>query len=150
MVTPRVIKVNFPTVDMSRNLAYKMGASRNAPRVRARKGLMMESKTIEIRDSATFIPALALRLSADDTDDQYLLERAGFGQPLENYILLIHLEGMRIQYNPFNWGNRTMQAAHQYIESNFDSLRPGEVVDVQVILGEHQTPKASERFTAKC
>lgn len=39
----------------------------------------MESKIIEIRDSGTFIPALAVRLGSSDERERYLLARSGFG-----------------------------------------------------------------------
>ena len=108
----------------------------------------MKTKTIEIRDSATFIPALAVRMGLDHEGDRYLMERAGFQVP-ETYILLIHLEGMRIEYDPYEWSDRTMQAAHLYIEKEFDRLKPGEVVDVEYILKEKEAPKLSERVTSR-
>lgn len=107
----------------------------------------METKTIEIRDSATFIPALAVRMGLDNTGDEYLLGRAGFKGLLTEYILLVHLESMRIQYDPFGWGDRTMNTAHQYIQAHYDELYPGAVVDVEFILGERSAPKLSERET---
>lgn len=36
-------------------------------------------KLLEIRDAGTFIPAMAIKICANDSKDDYLLRRAGFG-----------------------------------------------------------------------
>ena len=41
-----------------------------------------------------------------------------------------------------------MQAAHQFIESNWSKLKDGDVIDVEFIVGETDRPKISERLTA--
>ena len=100
----------------------------------------MTTKLLEIRDAATFIPALAIRMSREDG---YLARRAGFGDAC---VYLIHLEGQKCAYDPYDWtNNRTMCAAHQYIENEWESLKDGDVVDVQFILGETTAPKRSEQ-----
>lgn len=38
-----------------------------------------------------------------------------------------------------------MHTAHKYIEENWDALKDGDVVCVEHILGERETPKVSER-----
>jgi hypothetical protein len=114
----------------------------------------MNVRTVEIRDSATFIPALAIRLDSHCEQDCYLLTRAGYGStPTEQgeYILLIHLESMKCATDPMDWGNRTMQEAHRYLIEQARAQSPqfehGEVIDVQFILGEADSPKVSERIT---
>lgn len=104
----------------------------------------METKLFEIRDSATFIPAIGIRIEGNDG---YLARRAGFGAPC---VYLIHLAGERCAYDPYNWdgGSRTMCVAHQYIEENWATLNSGDVVDVQFILKETAQPKQSEQVTA--
>jgi len=103
----------------------------------------MKTKLLEIRDAATFIPALAIQVSKDDG---YLMRRAGFRDPL---VYLVHLVSEKCGYDPYNWTNRTMLVAHQYIESNFDALENGEVVDVEFILGKTKEKKLSEEITAE-
>lgn len=108
----------------------------------------MRAKTIEIRDKATFIPALAIRLDPVNARDRWLLARAGFGRTAEaqgGYTLLVHLSNLQIRYDWASWTNRTMQEAHRYVHKMFDELEPGEVVDVEYILGFTNRPKASER-----
>jgi hypothetical protein len=102
----------------------------------------VEIKLFEIRDRATLIPAMAIRNDDERTRKEYaLLARAGFRG---RYVLLIHLEGMQINYDMYNWSNRTMAAAHDFIESNWRSLTSGDVIDVEYILGESDKKKESE------
>lgn len=105
----------------------------------------MIAKLFEIRDKATFIPALALALSKrpDLSDaENYLLGRSGYGG--DRCVMLSRLNGGHIHCDPYNWGDRTMHAAHLFIEENFDNLESGAVIDVEFILGETKAPKVSE------
>lgn len=118
----------------------------------------MESKMFEIRDRGTFIPILATRLGSPLDQEQWLLWKAGFGERLEQqreYVMLCKIAGGSGHYamtcDPFDWGqgNRTYFIAHRYIEKHFDELQPGQVVDVEYILGEKLEPKSSERLQYK-
>lgn len=102
----------------------------------------MTTKLFEIRDAATFIPALAILVSREDG---YLMRRAGFGDPC---IYLIKLATEQCAYDPYTWDNRTMAVAHDYIEKHWDELRDGQVIDVQFILGETMVSKESEEREA--
>lgn len=112
----------------------------------------MNTKTFEIRDKNTFIPVMAVQLEPGCEADRYLLARAGYGRKPEEqkqYYLVATLitqwGWVDTEYDPFKWGGeRTMNAAHHYIEKNWDSLESGAVVDVQFILGETAEPKVSE------
>ena len=98
----------------------------------------MEIKLFEIRDVATFIPAIAISL---ERADGYLVRRAGYGH---RCIMLGRLEGGRFSYDPYDWDNRTFHTAHKHIEQNWDSLVSEQVIDVEFILGETSAPKPSE------
>jgi hypothetical protein len=101
-------------------------------------------KTIEIRDRHTFIPAMAIQF---DGTDGYLFRRAGFAVE-HPYVMLTRLNDCESQYDPFQWTTaRTMRNAHIYIREHFDALHDGDVVDVEFILGETNSPKISERLT---
>ena len=100
----------------------------------------MEAKFLEIRDKATFMPALAVRISGDDG---YIPSRAGYGQPM---ILLHFLEHPKAHYDAYCWGDRTKHTAHRHIEKNWDSIKNEDVIDVEFILGETTEPKKSERY----
>lgn len=102
----------------------------------------MTTKLFEIRDRATFISAMAIQVSGADG---YLMRRAGFESPM---VYLVALATERCCYDPYNWGNRTMNAAHLFIAEHFDELHDGAVVDVEFILGESSAPKVSEQVSA--
>lgn len=111
----------------------------------------MQTKTFEIRDRATFMPALAVKLSPDCPSDLYLLRRAGFGteaMALGDYILLYFLAVGGAEYDPHAWpqGSRTRRDAHLYIREHFETLASGSVIDVEFINGERTEPKTSEMF----
>lgn len=114
----------------------------------------MEVKTIEIRDSATFIPALAIKLKPECEEDRYLLARAGYGltpQDQSNYILLLDLNGGEGRYNcdPHGWAGpaTTWYEAHQWLENNWADISSGDVLDVEHEYGRTPKPKLSERLT---
>lgn len=104
----------------------------------------MNVKLFEIRDSATFIPAIAVELVPADSQDIYLYRRAGYSL-YERYILLARLDGGPMNYDQYDWTNRTMKSAHIHMILHWDELKSGEVIDVQFILGETDKPKISER-----
>jgi len=108
----------------------------------------MKTKTFEIRDEGTHIPAMAIVFEGSSEKERYQLARAGFGvneSHQDDYALLIHLTSMRVNYDPSKWGGgRTMQIAHTHIIQNWSSLESGQVIDVQFILGETEEPKESE------
>lgn len=108
----------------------------------------MNCKTFEIRDRATFIPAIGIQLQPACEKDRWLLSKSGFGKDIssqEKYIILIRLYDAEAQYTPSDWSNtRTMSYAHKYIIENWDSLDTGAVIDVEFILGETESPKISE------
>ena len=107
----------------------------------------METKILELRDSATFIPVLAMRLSSENEAERSLLARGGCGVRSEdhlNYIMLARMDGSNVspaRFDAYDWSDRTFRVAHKYIENNFDELNSGDVVDVEFILGETDTKK---------
>lgn len=102
----------------------------------------MKTKLVEIRDSATRIAAIAIKTQGDTPEEQQLFAIEGFGK---DSVLLLRPEQQKMYYDPFMWDNRrTMTTAHRYIQQHFDELPDAAVVDVQVILGETETPKSSE------
>lgn len=109
----------------------------------------MIAKTFEVRDVATFIPVLAVKLSPVTEPDRYLLARSGFGTKPEDqgkYIFVAKLEGGLTQATsqPYEQVSNTMRHAHGYIEREFDNLESGAVIDVEFILGRREAPKVSE------
>lgn len=116
----------------------------------------MEVKLIELRDRGTFIPMMAVRLdSLASTEDRFLLRRAGYGEEqidlnkgFEPYVLFTRLDGTgKCNYDPYSWDNpRTYRPAHIYLISHWNSIKSGDVIDVEFLLGETTAPKVSERL----
>lgn len=112
----------------------------------------MQTKLFEIRDRATFVPMLGIRLGSTNKEERFLLSSAGFGSWLCSrgiYILLAQINGGsgKITYDPYEWeGSRTYQVAHDYIIQHWEELESGDVIDVEYILGETKTRKTSERL----
>lgn len=102
--------------------------------------MQFESKTIEIRDRWTFIPALAMRVCGANG---YLFSRGGFGQ--EYCVILMRLVDCKAQYDPVDWDDRTMRVSHEWIENNWDTIKDRDVADVEFILGESSTRKLTEQ-----
>lgn len=111
----------------------------------------MENKLIEIRDAATFIPALAIRINGSrgcldgfNNNDAWLIRAAGYGFS-SDYVILVKLDGVEAKYDPYQWSNfRTMGNAHEYIRNNWDSIKSGDMIDVRTILGEQENNPESE------
>lgn len=106
----------------------------------------MNAKIIEVRDRATYIPVLAIRLDPSNSHERSMLRGAGFGERPWEYLPVTHLGRGHTQFYPADWGDRTMATAHQYIIEHFDELGPYDVVDVEFILGECDTVKKSEHL----
>lgn len=115
----------------------------------------MHTKLLEIRDRGTCILALGIQMMSkrpDAISQWFLHSRSGY--PADgSSIMLMCLSDGRATNNPYSWGSRgmgerTMQAAHNFILDHWNNLTDGDVVDVQVILGETTVPKKSERIAA--
>ena len=98
------------------------------------------------------MPCMAFKLHGETAPEMWLMQRAGYGQEQldhENYVFFAPIDGSaigEIAYDFSDWGNRTRQRAHHYIEEHWDELKSGDVVDVEYILGETSQPKRSEIF----
>ncbi len=108
----------------------------------------LDSKVLEVRDSATHIPVLAIRMLAKNGIQRYYIH-GRMGYPADgSCIAVVMLNDMDGNCDPYAWtGSRTMSVAHNYIYEHFDELSDGDVVDVEFILGETTTKKVSERLT---
>ena len=108
--------------------------------------MTMQTKLFEIRDRGTFIPCFAVLMEAGNSDEAYLLRRAGYGQGT-NMIIFGRADGYgKALYDPYEYADRTMKTAHQYIVDNWEKVQTGDVIDVEFILGETTQKKISERW----
>ena len=102
---------------------------------------------LEVRDAATFIPVIAIRTTSDNDQEAWLMRACGWAKE-GNDVMLLRADGTgEIKRSPFDHpvGARTMPVAHRYIADHWDELNPGDIVDVEFILGLSDTPKQSER-----
>lgn len=107
-----------------------------AARVRAAGGSAFAAASAAI--AATFGPA-----------QRYLLGRDGYsGTVDEQCVIAIKPQCRGVAYDCYDWndGARTMKVAHHYIQRNWATLKDGDVIDVQFVLGETTSPKQSERL----
>lgn len=115
--------------------------------------MIQTTKLLEIRDTGTLIPVLAVRLCASCEAERWMLAHCGYGGTVaeqSQYIAVWPLAGGRQVCTTDFFGHtvagRTMVVAHDYINRHFDELESGAVVDVQFILGATPAPAKSDRF----
>lgn len=95
-------------------------------------------KVLEVRDEATCIPVVAIRMAPGNPVEAKYLWRYGF-PPDGSGVILITLSDQRATSDAYSWagGSRgTLCPAHLYIESHWDILNDGDVIDSRVIRGE--------------
>lgn len=113
----------------------------------------MITKMVEIRDHATCIPAVAIRMVASGSMSHSLIEHAFLrrcGYPIGinlPSVVLMRLADQRANSDPYDWDDRTHRTAHDWIIDHFDDIEDGAVVDVRVILGEAEAPADPEIWT---
>ena len=105
----------------------------------------MKTKCIEIRDWATCIPVLAIKMeAANPIEAAFLWRRCGYPQD-GSTVVLMKLDSQEASYDPYWWSDgRTMGNAHLWITAHWDEIKEGSVVDVRLILGEEQEPATPE------
>lgn len=106
--------------------------------------MSIDAKYVEIRDRATNVPALAVRIVGDDSP---IARRAGFGNM--PCIELVHLTRDEAHYDAYSWTNRTMNTAHSWLVDHWDEHKDGDVVDVEFILGETTVKKINEHLACE-
>lgn len=109
----------------------------------------MQAKLLEIRDRATCISALAVKLNRIESSNDgegFILGREGIIS--ESFIVLYSFSRNEGYIYPTDWGSdtRTMLVVHQELVDNWDKYQTGDVIDVRYILGENEEPAESDRF----
>ncbi len=73
----------------------------------------METKLFEVRDRATLIAVIAIRLGARNESERYLLSRCGYGKDVDeqqDYVLYAGLENFEMQGDPYSHIRKSYQA----------------------------------------
>lgn len=114
----------------------------------------MKIKTFEIRDSLTFIPAMAIQMGSRCEAERWLFARSGYASmeaDQDQCIILMRIDTCEAHYDLYEWkptSCRTMAVAHSYLLGAFDIIADsGDVIDVEYILKETPTKKVSERIS---
>jgi len=107
----------------------------------------MKTCFIEIRDSATCIPVLALWFDHGTAVERAFVGRVGF-EPGNPSVIIMRLDNQKAHSDPYDWldGSRTMHVAHQWIQKHWHLIKNGDVVDVRMILKETDIPAKAEVF----
>lgn len=105
----------------------------------------MSVKYIEIRDRMTAIPAMIIKPSVTERqDERYLARSVGCS---DHTVYLLKLSDGKCHYDPYTWSTcdgRTMKIAHTYCVDHFDEIQSGDVIDVEYVLGESKTKKIAQ------
>ncbi len=107
---------------------------------------MNEIKYFEVRDRMTTVSAMCVQMDLKRLADRdYKIARhAGYSADI-NCILFHPMHENKINYDQYEWGGaRTYVVAHNYIIENWDTLKSGDIVDVEFILGERDKPKETD------
>lgn len=102
----------------------------------------MHIKMFEVRDVATMIPIMAIKVNGSTDQDKYLAGRANL---LDGDIIVIDIHkefATSISDNHERY--RTLKVAHNHLDRYFDSLENGSVIDIEFILGEKDVEKRPE------
>lgn len=104
----------------------------------------METKILELRDRATFIPVVAIYLDYHNAseEERYLLGSTGWGGG--PWLMLAKLIDFNFTdyYTSQVWMNR----AHDHIKENWHSIPNYAVVDMEFVRGESVAPKQPQRL----
>ncbi len=60
--------------------------------------------------------------------------------------MLVDPIGEHAHLSPDKWENTSMRVAHQYIIGFWDSIEPGDVIDVEWLMQEKTEPHKPERY----
>lgn len=105
-------------------------------------------RVVEIRDRATFIPALAIKLVPANPEERVLFKEIGYHSVSNPCIILMSLAlpSHAARYSgDWRGAARTMPVAHKWIEDNWDLVMDNHVIDVEYILKEVDKPCLSLR-----
>jgi len=105
-------------------------------------------KFLEVRADGYFLSMLAVGAypTIDKLNDReiWILNRAGRSAK-HTQILLMDLVSGASSWEPGNWTDRETTITHVHLLSNWKSIKSGDVIDIQYILGERKTIRLSEQ-----
>jgi hypothetical protein len=108
----------------------------------------MKSVVVIISDKLIEINAIYIVMAADNDDQRKMLVDAGWPQGPERYFpggILIDLNSYEAQSRRRLWTTRTMRVAHEFLDKHYQTIRDGDIIDIQYILKETTSPKKREK-----
>ena len=97
----------------------------------------MNVKLLEVRDTHTFIPVVAVKLSELSEQERHLVRRVGNN---DDDIVVYKLDGSQ-PVDDFGWWAEVFH----YISNTWRTLSSGDVVDMHHVRGEVAEPCKSDR-----
>jgi len=98
-----------------------------------------EIKLIEVRDHATCISAIAIKISTT-------AKVAQMSSAL-SHVIFGYLGNGLIYVNPYDWRGcniHTMRPVHIYLQEHWNEVRSGQLLDARVLRGETDTSCVSD------
>jgi len=106
----------------------------------------MEVKLFEVIDHDVHVPVVAIRCNPANEGERRLLAHAGYGlSPLDQsgHVLFVALTGANLKEGDGLCLRFNQVHDQAYIADNWDTLYTGSVLDVEFMMGERITPRAS-------
>lgn len=102
----------------------------------------METKLITIYDTATRIRVMATMMQGTEQGEEHRLRLTGHGGP-HPLLVVTKIEDMaESEWDPYNWGNRGMIFAHDYIHTHWDKLKTCDSIDIEYLMKKTTTPRS--------
>jgi hypothetical protein len=96
----------------------------------------MNVKVLEIRDRATCIPIVAYSSAEVESSREAALFRRASSPPESKVIYVQRLNDGRGNHDAYEWNDRTMATTHKYLESHWEEVKNGDIIDIPFILNE--------------
>jgi len=106
----------------------------------------MEVKLFEVIDHDVHVPVVAIRCNPANEGERRLLAYAGYGSDVEDqsgHVLFTGLTGANLKDGDSLCLRFNRMGEQAYIAANWDTLYTGSVLDVEHLMGERITPRAS-------
>jgi len=106
----------------------------------------MEVKLFDVIDHDVHVPVVAIRCNPASEGERRLLAYAGYGSETEDqsgHVLFIGLHGADLKAGGDLWQRLNPLDVQACIAAKWDTLYAGSVLDVEFLMGERITPRAS-------
>lgn len=107
--------------------------------------MIVEAKMLAVMDTCTRIPLIAFKVSPNTMKEGIMLERHGFTINPHQYTFFYDLNSGTCSYDPYKMNDfHTLTPACRHIERNWDSVKSGDLIDVEYMRGDTDAPRIWE------